>query len=271
MSAVIVSMWGIILENNSNRYFFRLSFLIIAVLIFLTAFVFLTARFFSLQTYRIILYAIAFILFFAVMLFLTGFIWIKKIITRNEKNSNRKTVKNPFAAKLSFRLFMPFLLAVSDLINYNKDEIRRIYINICNEYIKTGKIKVSPGKMLVILPHCLQNSKCTVRFVEGIDGCTGCNSCGIGAIKELLNKYGIRSRIATGGTAARKIIQDEKPGFVIAVACERDLSSGMLDVQNLPVYGIINERPNGPCRDTFVDINELEKAIAFFSLKENAE
>ncbi|HEY8499149.1 MAG TPA: hypothetical protein VIL89_00905, partial [Clostridia bacterium] len=104
------------MENNSNRYFFRLSFLIIAVLIFLTAFVFLTARFFSLQTYRIILYAISFILLFAVMLFLTGFIWIKKIITRNEKNNNRKIVKNPFAAKLSFRLFMPLLMAVSDLI-----------------------------------------------------------------------------------------------------------------------------------------------------------
>jgi hypothetical protein len=260
---------GIVLDNN--RHFFKLSFLIIAVFIFFTAFVFLTARFFSLQTYRIILYIVAFLLLFAAILFLTGFIWIKKILSRKEKKSNRKTTKTPVAAKLSFRLFMPFLLAVSNLINYNKDEIRRIYINTCNEYIKTGNIKVLPEKMLVILPHCLQNSECSVRFVDGIDKCVGCNKCSIGAIKELLNKYGIRSRIATGGTAARKIIQDEKPEFVTAVACERDLSSGMMDMQNLPVYGILNQRPNGPCRDTFVDVNELEKAIVFFSLNENEE
>jgi hypothetical protein len=184
------------LENNSNRYFFRLSFLIIAVLIFLTAFVFLTARFFSLQTYRIILYAIAFILFFAVMLFLTGFIWIKKIITRNEKNNNRKTVKNPFAAKLSFRLFMPFLLAVSDLINYNKDEIRRIYINICNEYIKTGKIKVSPEKMLVILPHCFQlkldffrNKRITVYLTVRMRHCHSNNLTAVLKYKNIFNFF----------------------------------------------------------------------------------
>jgi len=269
MYAVTVLRRGIVLENN--RYFFRLSFLVIAFFIFLTAFMFLTANFFSLQTYRIILYIIAFLLLSAVLLFLTGFIWIEKILSRKTTNDNRKTSKNPFAAKLSFGLFMPLLLAVSDLINYNKDEIRRIYIDTCNEYIKTGKMKVLPEKMLVILPHCLQNSECTVRFVDGIDGCAGCNSCSIGSIKELLDKYGIKSRIATGGTAARKIIHDEKPGFVIAVACERDLSSGMMDVHGLPVYGILNQRPNGPCRDTFVDTKELEKAIVFFNLNENAE
>jgi len=266
MSAVIVLMWGIVLENNG--YFYKLSFLIIGVFIFLTAFVFLTAKFFSLQTYRIILYAAALLLLFAAMLLLAGFIWINRLLSPNGKD-NRITVKNPLLAKLSFRFFMPLLLAAGNLLNWNKDEIRRVYINTCNEYIKTRKIEVPPDKMLVILPHCLQNSKCTVRFVDGIDRCAGCNACGIGALKDLLNKYGINSRIATGGTAARKIINDEKPGFIIAVACERDLSSGMMDVQSLPVYGILNQRPNGPCRDTFVDINELEKAIVLFSLEKS--
>lgn len=253
---------------DSSRYFLRLSFLVFAFFIILTAFVFITARFFSLQTYRAVLYAVAFLLLLTAMLILAGFIWIKRMLSGRKKNNERKAIENTVAAKISFRLFMPLLLAVSDLFNCNKDEIRRIYIYTCNEYIKTRKIKVPLEKMLVILPHCLQNSKCSVRMVEGIDACSGCNSCDIGEVKELLDKYRIRSTIATGGTAARKIIQDEKPGFVIAVACERDLSSGMMDVRNLSVYGIINERPNGPCKDTFVDTNELEKAIMFFSLND---
>ncbi|NLG89094.1 MAG: DUF116 domain-containing protein [Clostridiaceae bacterium] len=248
---------------ENNRYFYRLSFLIIAVFLFLTAFLFFTASFLSLHTYRIIIYITAFLLLTAVILLLTGFIWITKILSQRDNNS-AKTAKNPFLSKLSFRFFMPLLLAASEQLNFCKDEIRRVYINTFNEYIKTRKIKETPDKMLVILPHCLQNSKCPVRFVDSIDTCAGCNSCSIGAIKELLKKYGIRSRIATGGTAARKIINDEKPGFVIAVACERDLSSGMMDVQNLPVYGILNKRPNGPCRDTFVNTDELEYAILLF-------
>ena len=52
---------------------------------------------------------------------------------------------------------------------------------------------------------------------------------------------------------------DTKPQMVIAVACER-LSSGIMDVKGLPVWHL-NQRPNGPCKDTFVDIVELEKMI----------
>lgn len=104
MSAVIVLMWGIVLENNG--YFYKLSFLIIGVFIFLTAFVFLTAKFFSLQTYRIILYAAALLLLFAAMLLLAGFIWINRLLSPNGKD-NRITVKNPLLAKLSCHYCSP--------------------------------------------------------------------------------------------------------------------------------------------------------------------
>jgi hypothetical protein len=48
------------------------------------------------------------------------------------------------------------------------------------------------------------------------------------------------------------------------VACERDLTSGIQDTHPLPVYGILNERPEGPCRNTLVDLTTLEKALRFF-------
>ena len=32
----------------------------------------------------------------------------------------------------------------------------------------------------------------------------------------------------------------------------------------VPVFGVINERPNGPCLDTFVSIRRLESAIRHF-------
>ena len=80
-------------------------------------------------------------------------------------------------------------------------------------------------------------------------------------------KYNTKIFVATGGTLARKIIIDNKPKAVIAVAYERDLTSGVRDIRKIPVLGVFNSRPNGPCIDTNIDINEVEKAINFFTCK----
>jgi hypothetical protein len=71
--------------------------------------------------------------------------------------------------------------------------------------------------------------------------------------------------IATGGSLARRVINDIKPDAIIAVACENDLSSGIADTYPLPVLGISNERPHGPCVNTRVDIAKIEDAIIFLS------
>ena len=63
------------------------------------------------------------------------------------------------------------------------------------------------------------------------------------------------------------VIVDNKPKAVIAVACERDLTSGVREVNKIPVLGIFNSRPNGPCIDTNIKINEVEDAINFFTCK----
>ena len=65
----------------------------------------------------------------------------------------------------------------------------------------------------------------------------------------------------------KKIIIENKPKAVIAVACERDLTSGIQDMKHIPVLGIFNKRPNGPCVDTFIDIHEVEDAINFLTNK----
>ncbi len=71
--------------------------------------------------------------------------------------------------------------------------------------------------------------------------------------------------MATGGTLARKIVLDARPEAIVAVACERDLSSGIVDTFPMPVMGISNERPFGPCFNTRVDLEKVKEAIRFFS------
>jgi Uncharacterized conserved protein len=75
------------------------------------------------------------------------------------------------------------------------------------------------------------------------------------------DKYGVEITIVPGGTVARQIIKQKRPKCVIAVACHRDLTSGVRDVAALPVYGVVNERPFGPCINTSVDADKVEEAL----------
>jgi hypothetical protein len=56
----------------------------------------------------------------------------------------------------------------------------------------------------------------------------------------------------------------KRPQLIIAVACERDLTSGIQDTYPLPVYGILNRRPFGPCFNTEVPLGEVERIIRRF-------
>jgi hypothetical protein len=80
----------------------------------------------------------------------------------------------------------------------------------------------------------------------------------------------VKIAVATGGTLARRIIVENRPEAIVAVACELDLTTGILDSYPLPVIGILNERPHGPCINTKVDIEKVRGAIASFCEAEGA-
>jgi hypothetical protein len=80
----------------------------------------------------------------------------------------------------------------------------------------------------------------------------------------LSERYSVYLAIATGGTIARRIVIQRLPKMIVAVACERDMASGIQDTYPLPVYGVLNSRPHGPCLDTQVSIESVERAIRRF-------
>jgi hypothetical protein len=64
---------------------------------------------------------------------------------------------------------------------------------------------------------------------------------------------------------ARKMVREIQPCLVISVACERDLVSGIRDIApSIPVIGIPNVRPSGPCKNTTVDTAQIERVMEFF-------
>lgn len=160
------------------------------------------------------------------------------------------------------RVMLPFMEIVGKFFGFKKDVVRRSFIKVNNEFVLGKRKKVNPQDILLLLPHCIQASACKRRLNVNLDNCGGCGQCQVGAIKELAATHGVKVAIATGGTIARRIIVECKPRYIIAVACERDLTSGIQDSYPLPVFGILNSRPKGPCHDTVAPLSILTMILA---------
>jgi hypothetical protein len=162
------------------------------------------------------------------------------------------------------RFLFPLLVLVGKCVGISKERVQRSFIAVNNQLVVAEARLVKPQKLLILLPQCLQNHDCVVRITGNVENCKACGKCKIKNLVELSKKYNVSMAVATGGTLARKIVVDKKPQMIIGVACERDLTSGIQDTYPLPVYGILNKRPHGPCFDTDVDLEAVERGMAAF-------
>jgi hypothetical protein len=162
------------------------------------------------------------------------------------------------------RELFPLLVGVGRCFGISKQDIRRSFVAINNRLVLAEAKKVKPHQLLILLPHCLQNHECKVRITGKVENCKKCGNCKIKDLVTLSETYQVPIAVATGGTLARKIVVEKRPKVIIAVACERDLSSGIQDSYPIPVFGIFNRRPFGPCYDTDVDMELVEKGIQTF-------
>lgn len=165
---------------------------------------------------------------------------------------------------LCVRLFLPLMEMVGKTVGLDKTTVRRSFIKVNNELVCVSSPPVPAERLLVLLPHCIQAASCPRRLGPDLNRCVACGQCQIGELRKYAESIGIRIAIATGGTVARRIVAEIRPKQIIAVACERDLTSGIQDSYPIPVFGVLNSRPAGPCHDTVAPMRALENAIAFF-------
>ncbi|HEX8948786.1 MAG TPA: DUF116 domain-containing protein, partial [Dissulfurispiraceae bacterium] len=145
-----------------------------------------------------------------------------------------------------------------------KEAFQLLVIRLNNRLVKADIARYRTKRILLLLPHCLQINDCDVRITNDIYNCKRCGKCGIKELIQIADEHALKLFVATGGNLARRIVSDIRPEAIVAVACERDLSSGIVDTYPLPVLGIPNERPFGPCLNTKVDLTKVKEAIALF-------
>jgi hypothetical protein len=167
-----------------------------------------------------------------------------------------------FMRLVVIKFLLPMIELVGRGLGLDRDNIRQSFIAMNNSLVISQRQKVRPDRILVLLPHCIQLFDCEIKVTGDIRKCVQCGRCDIKGLVGIGQKYRVDISVATGGTLARKVIVEKRPKLVLAVACERDLTSGIKDCYPLPVIGILNNRPFGPCFNTTVDTAKIDEALS---------
>jgi len=162
------------------------------------------------------------------------------------------------------KVLFPLMILMGRAVGISKEKVRQSFIELNNHLVRSNGHRLRPEKILILLPHCIQDFDCEIKITGNIRNCRGCGKCEIKDLVDLSDQYHLKIAVATGGTLARRIVLENRPGAIVAVACEMDLTTGIQDAYPIPVIGILNERPNGPCINTKADINKVRRAILDF-------
>ncbi|HEX9892720.1 MAG TPA: DUF116 domain-containing protein [Gemmatimonadales bacterium] len=124
-----------------------------------------------------------------------------------------------------------------------RDWVENAAVKVYNAMALWRNRKVGTGELLLLVPRCLSR--------ETLDG-----------VLDIARRYAVPVFVATRGQLARRVIRERRPRAVVAVACERDMVSGLHDVAGkVPVLGLTLRLPSGPCKDTMVDLPRLEEWV----------
>lgn len=239
---------------KTNKIFVKASIVTLIICISIILILWSLYKQSNVHIYNYLIFIVSLLIgFIAFMIMLFYSIVLMKVSKINTKSK----VIYIFTRKIVF----PILSCVVKIFKMDQAQFERFYIEFNNSVISVNKRKYENNDMIIVLPHCLQDQLCGIRITNNINNCKKCGKCNIKDLVELTEKWGIKAIVVTGGSAARTEIVKLNPKAVISVACERDLASGIRDVNNIPVIGILNRRPYGPCINTRVDIDEVEKAI----------
>jgi len=138
---------------------------------------------------------------------------------------------------------------------------RKLLIRLNNRITAWRHVRVPPRNILLLLPHCLHNDSCRQDVTKSLEECLLCGKCDLAGIVKARNDYGIIGSVVGGGQQAAIQTRRDEVKVVIAVACDKELCQGIIEVFPKPVVAVSNETPEGPCRNTRVDVGKVISAI----------
>ncbi len=117
-------------------------------------------------------------------------------------------------------------------------------------------------KRLLLLPKCLASSQqCCGQFDQIGLLCAKCGACKIPEIEELAGKLGYVSMIAEGSPIVAELVRSGQISGIIGVSCLESLEKAFRHINNAAIPAIAVPLLTDGCKDTILDLEELEQAI----------
>lgn len=116
-------------------------------------------------------------------------------------------------------------------------------------------------RALILLPHCIQLSRCKAGILEDLQACYDCGLCPVGDYMNavLLNRW--EGRITNRSHKAYREAREYRPDLVVAVSCTDRLLKGLTKMPEIPCYVIPLALPHGMCVDTDFSVPQLLAAM----------
>ncbi|MDR2104385.1 MAG: DUF116 domain-containing protein [Deferribacteraceae bacterium] len=169
--------------------------------------------------------------------------------------------------KVIIRYMTKFADSLARRIGFDSNRLARSFIMLNNDYVEKTlkKDRKNIKRVLILLPHCIQLASCVFKVTTNVNNCRKCGKCVISSFLRMSETFAFDMFVSTGGTMARFAVKERQPDLILAVACEKDLMSGIKDTLGLAVIGILNRQPNGPCYNTTVDPEAVEAVLKNFN------
>lgn len=140
-----------------------------------------------------------------------------------------------------------WLYPLVERFGISRDRLGASAITLSNALTLNEGVKKHSKRILVLAPRCLANYHKR-------------------EIREMADERGLEIHIAPTGRSAREKVIEVRPTAIIAIACQRDLVSGVRDIhEKIAVLSIELKMPAGPCKDTFIALGDLQRAFDSFA------
>ena len=116
-------------------------------------------------------------------------------------------------------------------------------------------------RALILLPHCIQMSRCKAGILDDLQACYDCGLCPVGDYMNaaLMNRW--EGRITNRSHKAYREAREYRPDLVVAVSCTDRLLKGLTKMPEIPCYVIPLVLPHGMCVDTDFSVPHVFAAM----------
>ncbi len=148
-------------------------------------------------------------------------------------------------------------------IHTSTEIVNQVGIDLINYFNEPLYAKTEVNKRLAVFPHCLRDINCPGRTDPRYGLlCIKCGQCGLGLAKEIADNHGIKTYIVSGSSFVKRIVKEDRPSGMLAVACHQDLYEVMRSIYNntrIPIVGV--KLSKSGCIETEVNWNAVAERM----------